>query len=130
MRVTRAPRAGASDSACFPLDSCDPVARESAEDDTGVGALLEDTDLTGADLRHADLTGVVMLRGSLRSARLEAARVSNARFLAVAFDHTRCPDGRSRSTACPGFAVPDASSAWVAARARVAWLRGLPWPWD
>lgn len=116
--------------ACFPLPGCDAAARAQVGDDTGVGALLEDTDLTAADLRHADLTGVVMLRGSLRHARLERARTTGALWVAVTFDHTRCPDGQSRSTACPGFSVPRAEPAVSRALARVAWLRALPWPWD
>jgi len=100
------------------------------DDDTGAGAYLEDTDLTGADLRQADLSGVVMLRGSLRRARLEAAHTNSARWLGVGFRHTRCPDGSSRSSACPGFVVPRTASAETEALARVAWLGNLPWPWD
>jgi uncharacterized protein YjbI with pentapeptide repeats len=100
------------------------------DDDIGVGAYLEDTDLTGADLRRADLSGVVMLRGSLRRARLEQARTGGARWIGVAFRHTRCPDGSRRSTACPGWNVPRTAADEKVALARVAWLRDLPWPWD
>lgn len=106
------------------------IGQERANDDNGVGALLEDTDLTAANLRHADLTGVVMLRGSLRNASLRDARTTGSRWLEVAFGPTRCPDGQWRSTPCPGFVVPRTASAVADARARVAWLRSLPWPRD
>ncbi|MBM5816203.1 MAG: pentapeptide repeat-containing protein [Cyanobacteria bacterium K_Offshore_surface_m2_239] len=86
------------------------------------------TQLERANLRGADLNGVVMLRGSLRRARLEAAHTNSARWLGVGFQHTRCPDGSSRSIACPGFVVPRTATAEREALARVAWLRDLPWP--
>ena len=61
---------------------------------------------------------------------LDAARTTGSRWLEVAFGGTRCPDGRSGSTACPGFDVPRTGPARAAALARVTWLRGLPWPRD
>lgn len=50
-------------------------------DDTGVGALLQDTNLDGAE-------------------------VDGARWLSVGFDRTLCPNGQRSAKPCTGFEVP------------------------
>lgn len=120
------------DSPCFPLAGCRPddASLKATSDDTGVGALLVNTDLSGADLTGADLNGVVMVSGSLREARLGEANTNGARWLGVGFQRTLCPDGSLRSAPCPGFQAPHGGPDQAQALARVAWLRALPWPWD
>jgi uncharacterized protein YjbI with pentapeptide repeats len=115
---------------CFPLESCELDARDKVSDDTGVGALLLDTDLSGADLRRADLNGVVMLRGSLRRARLEGATVQGARLVDVAVESTVCPDGVRRTGGCTGLVNLPAGPERERALQRVTWLQSLPFPWD
>jgi uncharacterized protein YjbI with pentapeptide repeats len=115
---------------CYPLGDCSKDARNKVSDDTGVGALLVDTDLTGADLSNADLNGVVMLRGSLKRARLQGAHTKRARWVDVQVNRTICPDGRLHNGSCTGFHVPAAGPERDLAFARVAWLQSLPWPWD
>lgn len=103
------------------------------EDDSGVGALLLDTDLSGADLRGSHLGGVVMLRGSLAQARLDGATTTGSRWVDVAFAGTRCPDGRRLSrgaSPCTGFVVPRSALERQRAEAWVARLRARPWPED
>lgn len=115
---------------CYPLGDCSKDARNKVSDDTGVGALLVDTNLTGADLTFADLNGVVMLRGSLKRANLKGAYTNRARWVDVQVNRTVCPDGRLHSGSCTGFHVPAAGPERDLALARVAWLQSLPWPWD
>ena len=112
---------------CYPLDDCSP---DKVSDDTGVGALLVDTDLSGADLSNSDLNGVVMLRGSLKRARLQGAHTRGARWVDVQVNRTVCPDGRVHSGSCTGFHVPASGPEREKALARVTWLQSLPWPWD
>jgi uncharacterized protein YjbI with pentapeptide repeats len=114
---------------CFPMTSCSKAAISQVSDDTGVGALLVDTNLRGADLSHADLNGVVMLRGSLREAQLTGARKEGARLLDVDLTDSTCPDGEPPADRCSGLEVPQGSRRQEAL-ARVAWLSALPWPWD
>lgn len=117
---------------CFPIPSCDPAAASSAHisDDTGVGALLVDTDLTGADLSYADLRGVVIVRGSLKRARLQGATTAGSRWVDVEVSQTLCPDGRPQSGRCTGVPMPAAGPERDQALARATWLQSLPWPWD
>ena len=115
---------------CYPLADCSHDARDTVSDETGVGALLVDTDLTGADLSNADLNGVVMLRGSLKRAKLQGAHTKRARWVDVPVNRTVCPDGRLHNGSCTGFHVPAAGPERDLALARVAWLQSLPWPWD
>jgi uncharacterized protein YjbI with pentapeptide repeats len=109
------------------------IVKPSQDDDSGVGALLLDTDLSGADLRGSHLGGVVMLRGSLAKARLDGATTRGSRWLDVGFQGVRCPDG-SRvargSSACAGFVVPRTAAERQPAEAWVAGLRARPWPED
>lgn len=116
--------------ACSPLPSCATSQLEQVSDDTGVGALLQDTRLDGANLSFADLKGIVMLRGSLRRARLNQAHVHGARWLSVSFDHTLCPNGQRSSKPCTGFDVPTTGPAEQQAMQRFHWLQALPWPRD
>jgi len=112
------------------LPSCAATQLEQVSDDTGVGALLQDTNLDGANLSGADLQGIVMLRGSLRRARLHQAKVDGARWLSVSFDRTLCPNGQRSSKPCTGFEVPTAGPAQQLALQRLNWLQALPWPRD
>lgn len=137
IRVVRSGEEGgvdgmASPNPCFPMPSCKPADAfsEMTRDDTGVGALLVDTDLTGADLTNADLNGVVMLRGSLQMANLEGAYTKRARLVDVPVKRTVCPDGRITNGRCTGLQIPAAGPERQGALARVAWLQSLPWPWD
>jgi uncharacterized protein YjbI with pentapeptide repeats len=115
---------------CSPLPSCAAQQLEQVSDDTGVGALMQDTMLEGANLTGADLQGIVMLRGSLRRARLNQAQVAGARWLSVSFEGTLCPNGQRSSRPCPGFDVPKADPVQQLARQRLNWLQALPWPRD
>jgi uncharacterized protein YjbI with pentapeptide repeats len=115
---------------CFPLASCSAQATGQVSDDTGVGALLVDTDLSQANLQHADLNGVVMLRGSLRGARMQGAETLDTRWLDVAVQRTTCPNGRRYNGGCPGFVYPAAGAERERALQRVTWLESLPWPWN
>lgn len=95
---------------CFPMPSCQPAAAPGAaiSDDTGVGALLVDTDLSGADHSQADLSGVVMWGGSLPRARLQGAVTPGSHWLDVPLSRTICPDGRESSGRCSGLSMPAA----------------------
>jgi len=117
---------------CYPLGNCskDAGGDEEVSDDTGVGALLVDTDLTGADLSNADLNGVVMLRGSLKMANLEGTYTKRALLVDVPVKGTVCPDGRMTNGRCAGLQIPAAGPERDQALARVTWLQSLPWPWD
>jgi len=117
------------DSPCFPLLRCDKKALSELTDDSGVGALLVDTNLKGADLGKADLNGVVMLRGSLRQAHLKGARTTGVRVIDVDLSDTICPDGQAHADGCSGLEVPQGARRMEALK-RVQWLSSLPWPWD
>ena len=82
------------------------------------GARLDGGLLIGADLEWtnplgASLRGVVCRQGNLGAADLKGSDRFCASLLEGAFGHTRCPDGRWRSTACQGFVVPWPSQPWL-----------------
>jgi hypothetical protein len=74
-----------------------------------------------------------MLRGSLAQARLDGATTDGSRWVDVAFQGMRCPDGRPLArdaSACKGFVVPRSAVERQRAEAWVARLRARPWPED
>jgi len=82
---------------------------------------------------QTERTSLLTLGGSLALARLVGATTRGSRWLNVAFQGARCPDGRRvarGSSACAGFVVPSTAAERQRAEAWVAGLRARPWPED